>query len=495
MKNKTIYIILLVAVSFFTSCSDWLDVQPQNQQREKDLYTTYKGYQDALTGCYAAMAARGVYGDHLTMTSIENLACLWAQPRLDNQPAQYYLNMHDYTNDYTKNIFSTIFGGLYNVIVQANAIINNLDEDPGSIHSEKGFNIVKGEALAIRAYCHFDVLRLFGQMPAGAQKRVSLPYSETHSIKIMPAYYSYEQFVDKLLKDLNEAEALLRESDPVVDNGIRIASNQDEFLSFRHLRLNYWAVRALKARLYLYTGDTSKAYQEAKAVVEARTSDGNSVISLSGLVDIPSRYNALPNECLFCLNNPNLLDYSMGLLGGYATDNYNDLSSMHLTTTMLTQLYQGQNTTSNNRYLNLWETSSRNSLGTTYPTTKKYYYDSSTFLILTELRTCLQILPMIRLSELYLMMMETTTDLAEANRLYKSYMVSHNVNVTEDFTSLDVFRAELEGEYRREFIAEGVMFYVYKRTGKSSILWNTSTMGEDQYILPLPETEYDPNLN
>lgn len=494
MKRNILFLFLAV-ITTLTSCSDWLDVQPLNQQREKDIYTTYKGYQDALTGCYSIMAGRSLYGDNLTMSSIENLACLWEQPQLDNLPTQYYLNRHDYTNDYTKSLIQTIYGGLYNVIVQANAIINNLNTDPSSIQSESGYNIVKGEALAIRAYCHFDVLRLFGQMPKNPVRQVSLPYSETNSIKELPPYYGYNDFVKKVLTDLDEAERLLKLSDPCVENGLDDSTNQDNFLSYRQLRLNFWAVKALKARVYLYTGDTAKAYQEAKAIIDAKDNSGEPVISLSGVEDISKKYYALPSECLFSLNNANLLDYSISLLGGNPNASFSELSQLHITTTMLNQqLYQNQNTTSDNRYMNIWEQNTRNTLGNVYPTIKKYYYDPEEFTILSILRTRLQILPLIRLSEIYLIAMETTNDLTEANELYKTYMVSHNVNITTSYESLDMFRSQLESEYRREFYAEGVMFYVYKRLGRTSILWNTSEMGEDQYILPLPESEYDPNL-
>ena len=56
--NKFINTILTVtlAVSGLTSCSDWLDVQPESQQREKDMFKNYDGVKDALTGCYSSMA-------------------------------------------------------------------------------------------------------------------------------------------------------------------------------------------------------------------------------------------------------------------------------------------------------------------------------------------------------------------------------------------------------------------------------------------------------
>ena len=37
------------------------------------------------------------------------------------------------------------------------------------------------------------------------------------------------------------------------------------------------------------------------------------------------------------------------------------------------------------------------------------------------------------------------------------------------------------------------MFYTYKRLGEKNILWNKTEANENTYIIPLPETEYDPS--
>ena len=37
------------------------------------------------------------------------------------------------------------------------------------------------------------------------------------------------------------------------------------------------------------------------------------------------------------------------------------------------------------------------------------------------------------------------------------------------------------------------MFYTYKRTGATTMLWREEPVDEDDYILPLPTTEYNPN--
>ncbi len=486
------------------SCSDWLDVKSDTVEREKDLFTSYSGYQSALAGCYTSMAQQSVYGENLTMNDIEQLACLWTEPSKSNYETLYLLYHHDYDNDNVRDVVKAVYGGLYNVVVQANMIINNIDRD-GVIQDRQAHDVVKAEAYAIRALCHFDVLRLFGQMPKNAQKKVSLPYAEKGSISEYPAYYDYNGFVKKIEDDIKVAEELLKDSDPIMQYsynqlnqlGNNPADLEDDFLEYRRFRMNYWAVRAFKARFYLYIGDTAKAYTEAMAVINA-TLSGEKVVELSGMGDTNAGYYALPSECLFALSQSKLLDYSISVLGGSRTDQVQE-GQLHVTANMLNLLFANQGTASNNRYLQVWNKDATNSQAIKMPTIRKYYYDANNYTSsnsVSTLRTQLQLIPMLRLSETYLIALETTTDLSEANRLYKEYMVSHNVNITTDFASLDDVKTEVVDEYRREFYGEGLMFYTYKRLGTKNLMFNASEdMSEEKYILPVPESEFDPNAN
>lgn len=40
-----------------TSCDDWLDVRGENISKEDDQFENYKGFRDALTGCYNTISA------------------------------------------------------------------------------------------------------------------------------------------------------------------------------------------------------------------------------------------------------------------------------------------------------------------------------------------------------------------------------------------------------------------------------------------------------
>lgn len=501
MKDIVRNIGIFTLVIALTSCNDWLDVKPDTEEREKDLFTSYQGFKDALSGCYTLMAKRSAYGEALTMNSTECLACLWAEPDESTQPTEHFLYAHEYQNDQVRQQLSSTYQALFTVIAGANKIISHIESaDSSVIRSPQARWVIRAEAYAIRAFCQFDILRLFGQMPSNPQQQVRLPYATKSSIGDLPHYYDYDRYVQMLFDDLGMAESLLRKADPAVGQTLEslnfqasTTTDEDDFLTFRQMRMNYWAVQALKARIYLYTGQTSLAHDTALGVITGGNT-GVAPVGLSGPTDVNLGYFALPGECLFILSNPDMINYSITLLGGDATAQIDEYSQLHITTDMLNlQLYAGQNTTSNNRYLRIWERSTANATGRQFPTIKKYYYDTRQSNSLTTLRSSLQILPLLRLSEMYLIVLETTDDLAEANSLYKTYMASHNVRVTDDFASLTDVRNEVVGEYRREFYGEGVMFFTYKRLGMADILWCNHPMTEQQYILPLPVSEYDPD--
>lgn len=124
----------------------------------------------------------------------------------------------------------------------------------------------------------------------------------------------------------------------------------------------------------------------------------------------------------------------------------------------------------------------------------KYNYNTATSVSTNLELTKRQIVPILRLSEMYLIVLETTNDLSEANALWNKYQVSHNVLLTENaFATLDAVRSEVINEYRREFFGEGHMFYTYKRLKSPDMLWRAEPVTEANYILKLPVSEFNPN--
>ncbi|MBR1400047.1 MAG: RagB/SusD family nutrient uptake outer membrane protein [Prevotella sp.] len=499
----------LALLPFVASCDDWLDVRSENTSKEQDQFDVEKGFKTALTGVYMQLASTSIYGQNLTMTSIECLADLWYNSAsFESQaPSKYYFSTHDYTYSGVQNTISSIYAGLYKTIAATNVLIKDIETNGNNITSKQLRDIIEGEAYAIRAYCHLDALRLFGQLPQGAMQTVKLPYSYTTSIAEMPTYYGFNEFVANLTADIQKAESLLKESDPIFDNTFAALDRPgnsvlDDFTYYRHSRLNYWAVRALHARMALYMGNTSEAHSIAMEIINAKGADGEALITLSGPTDLAQGFNGLPSECLFYLSKFDLNDYAnTALLGGLTSASASN-STYFISLDQLNDLYQSipGSTASHNRYNNWWNRNMRDNSNVTRPSLKKYWYDSNastSSLASSEANTLMtkrQIIPMLRLSEMYLIAIETSTDLTEVQTLYDTYMTSCEYTLYTPFETLAEARAEMVNEYRREFFGEGQMFFTYKRLGASSMLWNTTPIKEADYIIPLPTTEYDPAI-
>lgn len=490
--KKTFYILCSLLLAFCnTACNDWLDVRPDTEQKDEDQFSTASGFYDAMNGIYMSMADQDIYGERLTMTNIESLANLWKLEERSSRKEDLYLLKHDYTNTYAQTAIQTIYDKLFNVIVQANMIIKNIDERGDVILDKRVRKTLQGEAYGIRAYCQLDVLRLFGQLPQNATLQVELPYSETTSIYEMPPYYDLNAYVEKLKADITKALGLLKDNDPVFEYSFRelnsSSADVDEAMLYRQSRMNYWAVKALEARMYLYLGQRANAYNSATEVISA-TLDGSPVMELSGTSDFAAGYTLCPSECLFYLSKYDVMDYSQSFLVG--RNSSIGTNSLYITSDMRAELYGGQVVQSHNRYLNCWYDQARDSYGTKQITTTKYYWDAEN---VSNPMLYHALIPMLRMSEVYLIAMESTDKLDEANSLYKAYMMSHDVPNMSDFESIDQVKAFMLEEYRREFFAEGQAFYTYKRNNSPSMLWREATVNESEYILPLPKTEYNPN--
>src|SRR4051794_10262743 len=75
-KEKIILLYILAATLAVTGagCKKWLDVRPKTQVETPQLFSSEKGFQDAMYGVYTRMANANLYGDQLTMSFPDVLA-------------------------------------------------------------------------------------------------------------------------------------------------------------------------------------------------------------------------------------------------------------------------------------------------------------------------------------------------------------------------------------------------------------------------------------
>ncbi len=154
------------------SCSDWFDVSPKTDVKAAELFESEDGFMEALAGIYVSMTDDAAYGDNLSFGMLDQMAQLY-----DMIPdgATDRSEIYDYTNTTsggynTKGKLADSWGKAYNIIANANNLLKWLDEKGVTvITNEQTRNMIRGEALAIRAYVHFDVLRGWGPKRGGGE--------------------------------------------------------------------------------------------------------------------------------------------------------------------------------------------------------------------------------------------------------------------------------------------------------------------------------------
>lgn len=465
--DKWIFLFYLFSLSFLTtSCNDWLDVSPAEDRKKTEMFSKADGFRNVLVGAYIRMKSTDLYGKEMMCETVENLAQHWNVRT--SSSVETYLNKYDYRAKEVENVMSKIYNNLFKVVIDVNGLLGSVDN---GVLGETDYNLIKGEALALRAFCHFDVLRLFGPMPTETNSDKILPYVK-EVLNRPNAFLTYEQFTRELLNDIDEAAACLKKgADPILTNSIddlnRASKLSDSFWGYRQMRMNYYAVCALKARVLLWMGDKAKALECARIVIDAKTPAGTAMFRLGTLNDCASGDKILSSEHIF---NLKVNDITVSLGSGKT---YQKTQSQ-----LRSQLYESG--TTDIRFVNMWNYVYDSSLWT-YNNYFVKYVQSTTMPDIAK-----NVIPLIRLYEMYLIVMECAT-LDEAKASYREMCTARNTSFV-DFTDINL-KELLIKEYNREFYGEGQAFYAYKRLAADKIYFTNEVGSKDTYVVPLPIQE------
>ncbi|MFR4037711.1 MAG: RagB/SusD family nutrient uptake outer membrane protein [Butyricimonas faecalis] len=263
--NKSIILSLVVAL---TACNDWLNVSPKTDMKAEDLFSTEAGFRDALIGVYALMATSNLYGKNLSYGYLDVLAQYYTSPR-SNTSTGYEHNLknaaaYNYTESDEESRILSIWSSHFSAIANINQALLFIDENRDVFTSEDIHHIYKGEFLALRALLHFNVLRLFAPSPMmdnqNGLNAFAIPYVEQYT-NIAQPQLTVKEVLEKIVKDLLTAKNLMKERE--IFNEFDSSSPMYK----RNQRMNYYAVTALLARVYLYENDKKSALTEVKEII------------------------------------------------------------------------------------------------------------------------------------------------------------------------------------------------------------------------------------
>lgn len=494
--NKYVHILLVLCLlGTFNSCSDWLDYSPKDKETEDQTFSSKQGFYTAVNGVYNRLVEDVMYGKNLTYGMIDLMGRRYATSSslhyISGNRDIYasLISRHSYSDAGLAPLFEDIWEETFATILNVNVILDNAEKKKGNILTENDYNLIKGDMLALRAFLHFDMLRMFGPVYSRNPEQKSIPYNNSRDAQVYDLLPARSVIFDFLIPDLNAAEACLKTSDPVLTEGplASTAESEDNYTRYRQLRLNYYAVILLKARIYLWAGDKTNALAEAQ-----KLTDDPQVKTWFPFVNPDLLFGSLPDrtfstEVLFGF-------YDSGRNSIY-TDNFD---SANLTSSRLLQPRNGYieelyNNTTDYRYRSLWAVS-----GSSYNLIK--YKE----LTLTDEQKenedypfYTYFMPLIHLSEAYYIAAECLLDSNPG--LARSYMdtilqARGRQPLAENITPADLL-TEIKQEYMREMAGEGQTFYMLKRLYQDfSGIYDAAQTGstaarDDRFVVPLPESE------
>jgi starch-binding outer membrane protein, SusD/RagB family len=473
MKKNYIKLLALALTFVVTlgSCKKFLNVQPEDKVLETQLFSTKQGIQSVLNGLYIALSKSDSYGDNLTLSTIEILGQRYNVPSTHNL---YKIANYTYLEDPAAARLEKIWTSSYANILNVNSFLENLEKYKGTV-DEKTEAIYKGEALAMRAYLHFDLLRLYGPRYSTVDStKQSLPYYEETKISINPLLPANE-FMVKVIADLKKAEELLK-NDAIVTTGVgQVASNESaDFLkNNRNYRLNYYAVKGIEARVFMYRGDKVSASAAAKSVIEkASVFPWTTVVNALSEKTNPDRI--FSTEMIFGILNTQLYNRYTAIFDPANTD-ANILAPLPA---RLSTVYESNE--SDYRFNLNWQTS------TTGLKPYKTFYKYAD--IVDKTKVFRFTVPLLKISEMYYIAAECEPNAADGINNYLN-VVRFNRGLTNLATTVNI-NTELQKEYQKEFFGEGQLFYYYKRRNVTSIPNGSSTANITvNYAVPIPLSE------
>ncbi len=232
------FLLLFFLFGFCQSCDDYVDVSlPNSQLTGVTVFEDVTTANAALAGLYAKLRTSGVFAGG---TGMSYYLGLYAD-ELDHYQTTTLNNFYTNTLVAGESGVSSVWNQSYRQIYEANALLEGIN---GSVSlAEADRNQLRGEALFIRAFVHFYLVNLFGDVPYVK----TTDYEKNTQVQRIATTLVY----DEIVADLTEASTLLG----------------DAYMSAERVRPNRLAAQAVLARVYLNMGDYGAASNAASAVL------------------------------------------------------------------------------------------------------------------------------------------------------------------------------------------------------------------------------------
>jgi len=243
MKKINILLTIL-GIALLSSCEGFLDVKPSNSAAAETSITTAADANVVINGLMRKMTSSDYYGRNFLIYGDAKGGDFAIRSQGRGLDALYVFN-----HSISSNNYGGFWSQIYHCILQANNLILNINKIEAAGKGSTQLSDYKGQALTARALMYFDLVRLYGKPYNMDKASHGVPLVlEPLDASAQPVRASVETVYTQIMKDLTDAAPLMSKS---VLKGY----------------LNYYANKALQAKVNLYMNKYTEALAAAEEVI------------------------------------------------------------------------------------------------------------------------------------------------------------------------------------------------------------------------------------
>ena len=255
---------LLIALSFsfltffVTSCEDeFLDMPPYNSSNTESVFSDIETADMFVQGCYRSLVPTDMF---YQLGAGETVTHSAEDATTNNSKYNIANYFYDAT---TPNTVTGIYSEMYSAIESTNIAISRLNK----LEESDKRDALLGEVKAIRAFCYYNLIRVYGDVPAIWEPLEELDPEDEDTF--YPSRTSRDEIYDRIITDIQES---IDDVPWFSESGF--STNE---------RLTKQSVYALLARIALYAGGYSLRWDmnnPSSVTAMARRSDDSRVREL-----------------------------------------------------------------------------------------------------------------------------------------------------------------------------------------------------------------------
>lgn len=446
IKNIILGLSTIGLMSLSGCASDYLDTIPSTSVSEQTINASLDNLYIALNGIHKEMVSQE-----------SKYQCLGGEPGFMMSRDAEADDMNWQTNTWMKSAYLgwqcnmneasgynyKIWKIYYQWILNANKILVGLEEV--EVTDQKLFNQIKGEALCIRAWAHFNLVQLYAKRYEADKDNTQdgIPYRE-RPVAEEQKRNSVEEVYTKINADLDDACTLL--------NGIKVndVNHYSEMVAW-----------GLKARVAMAMQDYSSAADYAEKSISLAEADGHQLMTGDQLNCGFANITTDTKEAMYAAMTPN--DKTVYFYSFYAFMSWNFNSSA---------IRQGVKCINANTYNTMSETDLRRAWWdptgeSTVPSSSyaKNIYQNRKFTARSTADAVGDVAFM-RLAEIYLTRAEALARAGkydEAQKVFTKFQITRDPSYVSKGNTGDTLAEEIMNSRRIELWGEGFRFFDLKR--------------------------------